>query len=435
VDDVVAGATASPGVPWPRGLGQFVTGMGPSMSLGRGVRLVSLLAVSALFGACQLATSATSSAPAPLGASVTPRSAAAHATPAPTAHAGSTLSGLTILVPAGTGGGLTPAFSPYLTDYSINVDGDISAVGIVPTVADPKAVRIAVAGGSTSTGKITMVGVGVGSSQIAVEVSAADGSPSTTYMVDVVREDIGPVVDKFRKLTYADPATGETMGYRLFVPDNYDPARSYPLVLFLHGSGERGSDNEAQLTANQGATIWATPEEQAKHPAFVLAPQSGFDTRTQGWTSLSTHGQNDPFRPQRELGTAYDILEKVRGEFNIDKGRIYVTGVSMGGFGTYTLAIAHPTEFAAIVPICGGGDPARLATIAKLPIWIFHAAKDPTVGVGFSRNSVAALKKAGGHPRYTEYPASAYFYPTAHYSWTSAYANAEMRDWLFEQSR
>jgi predicted peptidase len=95
----------------------------------------------------------------------------------------------------------------------------------------------------------------------------------------------------------------------------------------------------------------------------------------------------------------------------------------------------HPAEFAAIVPVSGGGDPARLKTIAKIPIWIFHAAKDPTVGVGFSRNSVAALKRAGGHPKYTEYPAGAYFYPSAHYSWTSAYATAEMRDWLFAQSR
>jgi predicted esterase len=399
------------------------------MSSGRGLRLVSLLALSVLFGACQPATSATSATP------VTPRSSVPHATPAPTAHPGSSLSGLTILFPAGTGGELAPAFSPALTEYSINVDSDISVVGIVPTVADPAAVSISVAGSSASSGKPNTVGVGVGSSRIAIEVSAADGSPSTTYTVDVERQNISPVVDKFRKLSYTDPATGETMGYRLFVPDNYDATRSYPLVLFLHGAGERGTDNEAQLTANQGATIWATPEEQAKHPAFVLAPQSGGSPKTQGWTSLSTHGQPDPFRPQKELVTAYDILEKVKGEFNIDRSRIYVTGVSMGGFGAYTIAIAHPDEFAAIVPICGGGDPAGLAKIAKTPIWDFHAAKDPTVGVGFSRNSIAALKRAGGHPRYTEYPAAAYFYPTAHYSWTSAYANADMRDWLFEQSR
>jgi predicted peptidase len=368
-------------------------------------------------------------------ASVAPGSSASHATPAPTAHPGSTLNGLTILVPAGTGGELTPAFSPELTEYSINVDSDISAVDVVPTVADPAAVSVSVADNSASTGKTNMVGVGVGSSRIAVVVSAVDGSLSTTYTVDVERQDITPVVDKFRKLSYLDPATGETMGYRLFVPDNYDATRSYPLVLFLHGAGERGSDNEAQLTANQGATIWATPEEQAKHPAFVLAPQSGFTTKKQGWTSLETHGQNAPFKPQKELVTAYDILQEVKGEFSIDPSRIYVTGLSMGGFGAYSIAIAHPNEFAAIVPICGGGDPAGLAAIAKIPIWIFHAAKDPTIRVGYSRNSVAALKKAGGHPKYTEYAASAYFYPTAHFSWTTTYANPDMRDWLFEQSR
>ena len=379
------------------------------MGLGRGFRLVSLLAGSTLFGACQLATPAT---PTPIPATAS----GPHATPASTAHPGSILSGLTILFPARTGGELTPAFTPNLTDYSINVDSDISAVGIVPAVADPETETIAVAGNSASSGKPNTVGVGVGSSRIAIEVSAADGSPSTTYTVTVERADMTPLVDKFRKLSYTDPATGETMGYRLFVPDNYDSARSYPLVLLLHGAGERGTDNEAQLTANQGATIWATPEEQAKHPAFVLAPQSGGSPKTQGWTSLATHGQPDPFRPQKELVTAYDILEKVKGEFNIDRGRIYVTGMSMGGFGAYAIAIAHPDEFAAIVPVCGGGDPAGLAKIAKTPIWDFHAAKDPTVGVGFSRNSIAALKRAGGHPRYTEYPAAAYFYPTAHFS-------------------
>jgi len=345
------------------------------------------------------------------------------------------LSGLAILIPPGAGTDLNPAFSQTRTDYSLNVDSDISAIGIVPTAADAAAVTIAVNGGSAANGSTSIVGVAVGSSQIRIDVSPANGGPASTYSVDVTRRDMSSVVARFLRLSYSDPATGETMGYRLFVPDSYDPTRSYPLVLFLHGAGERGTDNEAQLTANEGATIWATPEEQAKHPAFVLAPQSGGSPKTEGWTSLETHGQNAPFKPQKELVTAYDILQKVKADYNIDRTRIYVTGLSMGGFGAYAIAIAHPDEFAAIVPVCGGGDPNHLAVIAKIPIWIFHAAKDPSIRAGYANNSVAALKRAGGHPRYTEYPASDFFYPTAHYSWTAAYANSEMRDWLFQQSK
>jgi predicted peptidase len=356
-------------------------------------------------------------------------------TPAPTAQPGATLRGLEVLIPAGTGSALTPAFSRETTEYSIRVDSDISTIGVVPGPSDEDAAQIEVSGQAAVPGRASVVSVGVGTSRIDVEVRAANGAARSTYTITVERRDMAAVIDRFQKLSFTDPVTGETMGYRLFVPDGYDPATSYPLVLFLHGAGERGSDNEAQLTANEGATIWATPEEQAKHPAFVLAPQSGNAPKTQGWTTIATHGQNDPFRPQKELATAYDILQLVRSQYSVDVRRIYVTGVSQGGFGTYAIAIAHPQEFAALVPVCGGGDPAKLAAIAAVPIWIFHAAKDPTVRVGYSRNSVAALKKAGAHPKYTEYPADAYFYPSAHFSWTTTYANAEMRDWLFEQSR
>jgi len=154
-----------------------------------------------------------------------------------------------------------------------------------------------------------------------------------------------------------------------------------------------------------------------------------------GWTSLMLYGLEKPFEPQDQLVTAYNILQKVKGEYNIDRKRIYITGLSMGGFGTFSLAIAHPTEFAALVPICGGGDPAKLASISKIPIWIFHAQEDPVIPVHMSRDSVKALEDAGGTPKYTEYPAGTYFFPSAHYSWVPAYANTEMRDWLFNQSR
>jgi predicted peptidase len=283
---------------------------------------------------------------------------------------------------------------------------------------------------------------------VKVVVSASNGK-STTYTITVTRENIQPVADKFLKLNYADPDTGITMGYRLFVPENYDSTKTYPLVLFLHGAGETGSDNEIQLTANQGAAVWAKPEEQAKHPSFVLAPQSNRDPEADltknnfgkiGWTSLMLTGPvvsdtGNPFQPLDQLVTAYDILTKVMGEYSVDPKRVYVTGVSMGGFGTFAIAIAHPDDFAALVPICGGGDPTKLSTIAKIPIWIFHAEEDPAIPVQFSRDSDAALKAAGGTPKYTEYPKGTFFFPIAHFSWVPTYANSEMRDWLFQQSK
>ena len=396
--------------------------------------VLAILALNSTLAGCQAATPATPGATSSTDTMTNPaRPSTPTASIAATADPDATLRMLDILVPPGTGT-LAPAFTPERTRYTFAVDSDIGEVGLVPTATVPDRVSLSVNGAAVGSGQRTMVSVPVGRSNVVIEVAAADGSGATDYVLDVERRDMRPIVDMFQKLSFSDPATGESMGYRLFVPNGYDASKAYPLVLFLHGAGERGTDNEVQLTASEGAKIWATPEEQAKHPAFVLAPQSPGSPATLGWTSIARRGQAAPFDPQKELGTGYDILQKVKGEYHIDAKRIYVTGVSQGGFGTFAIAIAHPSEFAALVPICGGGDPKKLATIAKLPIWIFHAAKDPTVGVGFSRNSVAALKRAGGDPKYTEYAADTYFTPTAHSSWTSAYATVEMRDWLFGQS-
>jgi predicted peptidase len=356
---------------------------------------------------------------------------------------GSQLSNLEVLVTTGGGGNLTPAFSPDASEYSLDIQSDMTEFSLVASLPDHSTSRITVDGKAVKAGTEVPVTPVVGTSRVTIVVSAQDGQ-STTYVIAVSREDIQPVVDKFLKLTFSDPATGVSMGYRLYVPENYDPSQVYPLVMFLHGAGEVGSDNEKQLTANQGASVWAKPEEQARQPSFVLAPQSNLyasnqtpsgNYQTTGWTSVMLYGMDKPFQPLDQLATAYDILQKVRGEYSIDPRRIYLTGLSMGGFGTFALAIEHPDEFAALLPICGGGDPGRLAAIAKIPIWVFHAAEDPIVPVLMSQVSVQALKAAGGDPKYTEYPAGTYFYPTAHLSWVPTYANAQVRAWLFEQSK
>jgi predicted peptidase len=344
------------------------------------------------------------------------------------------LSGLTVLGPAGATGALTPAFRENTYNYSVDVQSDIDEVAIVPRMAGAGAI-VTVNRQSASSEMPPKVTLAVGDNVVSVKIENRLRA-STVYAVTIRREDIQPVVDTFKKMTYRDPGTGMTMGYRLFVPPGYDRTKSYPLVFFLHGAGESGNDNEMQLTANQGATIWAKPPEQARHPCFVLAPQNPLgDSGRKGWTTLIRLGFGDPFRPEPALATAFAVLQRVMADYNVDRKRVYATGLSMGGFGVFAMNVDHPDTFAAVVGICGGLDPARAAALANKQIWVFHASKDPIVDVRFSRETVKALKEAGGNPRYTEYGAEAYLAPTAHQSWVPAYASAELRDWLFQQSR
>ncbi len=355
---------------------------------------------------------------------------------------GPRLSGLEVQASAGGFGALSPAFSEGSFSYVADVQSDIREAFILPSVRDSSRVSISVNGEPWSAGERTKVQLETGDNVVRVEVKDRAGT-SAVYTVDIRREDISPVVDKFMKLVYRDPATGITMGYRLFVPDGYDSSRSYPLVLFLHGAGESGSDNEIQLTANQGATTWAKPAEQARHPCFVLAPQNPKDPRAtspqdfgrMGWTTLMRYGFYRPFQPEPALRTVFNILQRVAADYNIDAHRIYATGLSMGCFGVFALNVDHPDTFAAIVGIAGGLDPDKAAVLAKKPIWVFHAAQDLVVDVRFSRDTIKALKDAGGAPRYTEYGTEVYISPDSHWSWVPAYASSEMRDWLFQQSR
>jgi len=126
---------------------------------------------------------------------------------------------------------------------------------------------------------------------------------------------------------------------------------------------------------------------------------------------------------------ALAILDEVQKEYKVDPKRVYLTGLSMGGFGTWSLAAAHPTKWAAIVPICGGGDPASAAKIKDIPCWCFHGDADPVVPVSFARLMVEALRKSGASPRYEEY------HGVGHNSWDKAYASDELYQWLLQQRR
>jgi predicted peptidase len=217
--------------------------------------------------------------------------------------------------------------------------------------------------------------------------------------------------------------------YRLLRPEavggNGRADGLYPLVLFLHGAGERGSDNAKQL--KYLPTWLADPALRRRHPCYVLAPQCRMDER---WVDVSwadAKSTPQPAAPTVDLAAATQALEETIAREHVDPARIYLTGLSMGGYGTWDLAARMPDRFAAILPVCGGGDERVAARIASLPIWCFHGDADTAVPADRSRTMIAAVKAAGGRPIYSELPG------VAHDSWTPAYRDGFVLDWLFSQ--
>ncbi len=224
---------------------------------------------------------------------------------------------------------------------------------------------------------------------------------------------------------------GYTMPYRLFIPSGYDSNTNYPLVLFLHGAGERGTDNNAQLTANRGATLWAENANQASFPCFVVAPQCPSNAQwvNTNWSNGSYSIDDIPV--STELRMVKDMLETLQTQYNIDATRLYITGISMGGYGTWDFILRYPGLFKAAIPICGAGDPAKASLIATLPLRVFHSSDDPIVPVSGSRDMVNAINAQGPNnrnPFYTEYT------DQGHFSWVNAYNSSDLVSWLFNAS-
>jgi predicted peptidase len=244
-----------------------------------------------------------------------------------------------------------------------------------------------------------------------------------------LRTTIGLAADDYRgryeAREYAD-TDGAKLLYRLLKPQDYDPQVKYPLVLFLHGAGERGDDNTRQLV--HGMNEFASDEIMAKYPCFVIAPQC---PREQKWVEVdwSATGHGMPAAAAAPLRLTMEAIAALEKEFSIDPARIYVTGLSMGGYGTWDAIARYPERFAAAAPICGGGDPAQAPKFAQLPVWAFHGSKDGVVRPQRSREMIEAIKVAGGSPKYTEYPEA------GHNSWTATYQNPEFFAWLFAQRR
>ncbi len=196
------------------------------------------------------------------------------------------------------------------------------------------------------------------------------------------------------------------MDYLLFLPEGYEKSdKDYPLILFLHGAGESGTDVNRVKKHGMAKVV----ETKKDLPFIVVSPQSP----GRGWNPETLNA----------------LLDRIILDYRVDRDRVYLTGLSMGGYGTWALAAAHPERFAAIAPICGGGNPRDAEKLKALPIWVFHGAKDPTVPLARSQEMVDALKQAGSDVKLTVYP------DAVHDSWTQTYDNPELFAWFLAHKR
>lgn len=234
-------------------------------------------------------------------------------------------------------------------------------------------------------------------------------------------------LDLFEKRTYTAP-DGQTLPYRLLYPENYDKSQKYPLLLFLHGAGERGNDNEKQLV--HGSKLFLSEAARRDFPCFILMPQCPADSY---WSSVKIDREKMPLTlefdytepPTAALKMAMEVLRQIIGEESVDQSRLYVAGLSMGGMGTFETVFRHPKLFAAAMPICGGGDVKHYdKRVKKVPFWVFHGEKDVVVEARYSREMVAKLKQVKAKVTYTEYPG------VNHNSWDNAFAEPEFLSWL-----
>ncbi len=218
-----------------------------------------------------------------------------------------------------------------------------------------------------------------------------------------------------------------TMPYRWIAPESVVEGERYPLILFLHGAGERGSDNEIQL--KHFPVTMMTPERRAKFPCFILAPQCPEDERwtADNWGSKSAeplaYGMTEP------MATAVAALTDFVAKHPVDMDRIYLTGLSMGGYGTFDLAARRPDWFAAVAPVCGGGHVETADRFVGVPLSIWHGDKDDAVPVERSRGMVEELGELGIEADYHELPG------VGHDAWTQAYGKEGCLEWMFAQRR
>ncbi|CAG2532097.1 Alpha/beta hydrolase family protein [Maribacter dokdonensis] len=225
---------------------------------------------------------------------------------------------------------------------------------------------------------------------------------------------------------------GDTLPYRMLYPENFDTEKTYPLILFLHGAGERGNDNQKQLT--HGSVLFLDQNNRTKFPAIVIMPQCPKDDY---WAQVNVDRSNYPVQldfqfkkgPTKAMDLVLQLLENYEKEDFVDKNKTYVMGLSMGGMGTYELLARQPDRFAAAIAICGAGDPAYATNYAKkIPVWAFHGAHDNVVAPLQTVEMVSALLHEGAFPRLTLYDFA------NHNSWDPAFTEPDLLPWLFSNS-
>jgi predicted peptidase len=219
----------------------------------------------------------------------------------------------------------------------------------------------------------------------------------------------GSTAQAYKTLTYTD-SEDMKMTYYLFVPTNYNPLQKYPLVLLLHGAGERADpkatpeQNRAHLLNSYYTQVWTSSAIQQKWASFIVIPQVVTPNR---WVNVPAAATSYTLaaQPTDSLRMAKEIVDMLQRKYQgIDAHRLYLTGLSMGGYGTWDAIERWPDYFAAAAPLSAAGDPSKAASLVHLPIWAFHGTKDTIVPVSGSRHMIQAIIQAGGHPRYTEYP-------------------------------
>lgn len=227
---------------------------------------------------------------------------------------------------------------------------------------------------------------------------------------------------------------GDTLPYRLLLPDNYEPGKKYPLILFMHGSGERGNDNQRQLI--HGSKLFLNDTLRKKFPAIVILPQCAANSRwavmetpgggTFNWANVQFPVDAPPTEPSALL---HQLMDSLIASGGVDTKRVYVGGLSMGGMGTFDMLARYPQRFAAAFPICGAGNETVTGRYAKsTALWIFHGGADAVVPPSSSRAIYSNLKKEGADVQYTEYPG------VGHNSWDKAFAEPGLFPWLFSHA-
>jgi predicted peptidase len=256
----------------------------------------------------------------------------------------------------------------------------------------------------------------------------APGSPTSAQrlvLIEDFKKKSNGLEQKFEARTHK---SDWVMPYRLFRPT---AKGNLPLVVYLHGSGGQGDDNQKQLGLGNifGTRVWLLPENQEKFPSYVLVPQSN-----RGWVRYDPEKlKKDQYEmvpgPGQGVSLALEVIDAVRREFPIDDHRIYVTGQSMGGAGTWNMIASRPGFFAAAVPCCGSISKDDGTSSPETPLWNFHGDSDQVVPVSVSRDRIAARKKSGGNPLSTEYAG------VDHNVWEWAYTEPALVSWMFSQQR